>query len=241
MKIGRNEPCHCGSGKKYKKCCIEKDVKNKLPETEKFSETPEQGLIDYKNIDQIEAAIEKGNIFYFQNEEVKAYAEWVNVWEMLKEAREPEMKNIDDMDRNGLVSNWCQDYELVLGNLGINDPAFLEKRIKFCQEFVELFPDTLSHNIENTRMAEAESYYSLGRPEEGEKVFKLIIKDYPESAWPYIRYADMYWLFYNQKEIQDYDKAEKIYLEGLEKATVDRKEITDRLKELEEKRNSKEI
>ncbi|WP_249435756.1 SEC-C metal-binding domain-containing protein [Paenibacillus sp. Marseille-Q4541] len=23
--IGRNEPCHCGSGKKYKKCCLEKD------------------------------------------------------------------------------------------------------------------------------------------------------------------------------------------------------------------------
>ena len=24
-KIGRNAPCHCGSGKKYKKCCFEKD------------------------------------------------------------------------------------------------------------------------------------------------------------------------------------------------------------------------
>jgi len=24
-KIGRNEPCPCGSGKKYKKCCINKD------------------------------------------------------------------------------------------------------------------------------------------------------------------------------------------------------------------------
>jgi len=23
-KIGRNEPCHCGSGKKFKKCCINK-------------------------------------------------------------------------------------------------------------------------------------------------------------------------------------------------------------------------
>jgi len=23
-KIGRNDPCHCGSGKKYKKCCINK-------------------------------------------------------------------------------------------------------------------------------------------------------------------------------------------------------------------------
>jgi hypothetical protein len=25
MKLGRNDPCHCGSGKKYKKCCLEKD------------------------------------------------------------------------------------------------------------------------------------------------------------------------------------------------------------------------
>lgn len=23
--IGRNDPCHCGSGKKYKKCCMAKD------------------------------------------------------------------------------------------------------------------------------------------------------------------------------------------------------------------------
>jgi hypothetical protein len=25
MTIGRNDPCHCGSGKKYKKCCSAKD------------------------------------------------------------------------------------------------------------------------------------------------------------------------------------------------------------------------
>lgn len=24
-KIGRNDPCHCGSGKKYKRCCQQKD------------------------------------------------------------------------------------------------------------------------------------------------------------------------------------------------------------------------
>lgn len=23
--LGRNEPCRCGSGRKYKKCCLEKD------------------------------------------------------------------------------------------------------------------------------------------------------------------------------------------------------------------------
>ena len=25
-KIGRNEECPCGSGKKYKKCCLDKDL-----------------------------------------------------------------------------------------------------------------------------------------------------------------------------------------------------------------------
>ena len=25
MKIGRNDPCHCGSSKKYKKCCLDND------------------------------------------------------------------------------------------------------------------------------------------------------------------------------------------------------------------------
>lgn len=25
MEIGRNDPCPCGSGKKYKKCCLGKD------------------------------------------------------------------------------------------------------------------------------------------------------------------------------------------------------------------------
>ena len=24
-KVGRNDPCPCGSGKKYKRCCLEKD------------------------------------------------------------------------------------------------------------------------------------------------------------------------------------------------------------------------
>src|SRR3989344_1476945 len=28
MKVGRNDPCHCGSGKKYKKCCLDKDTKH---------------------------------------------------------------------------------------------------------------------------------------------------------------------------------------------------------------------
>ena len=31
-KTGRNNPCPCGSGNKYKKCCLSKDLENKAIE-----------------------------------------------------------------------------------------------------------------------------------------------------------------------------------------------------------------
>ena len=34
-KIGRNDPCPCGSMKKYKKCCIDKDTSQEV-ETNTF-------------------------------------------------------------------------------------------------------------------------------------------------------------------------------------------------------------
>lgn len=40
MKVGRNDPCPCGSGQKYKKCCLEKDEKLVSPTTPKgYEET----------------------------------------------------------------------------------------------------------------------------------------------------------------------------------------------------------
>ncbi len=50
-KIGRNDPCPCGSGKKYKQCCIEKDqerLRKSSPiaglTTEELRTAPERGL-----------------------------------------------------------------------------------------------------------------------------------------------------------------------------------------------------
>ena len=38
MKVGRNDPCPCGSGKKYKHCCYAKDsVKHEAPEPEEVA------------------------------------------------------------------------------------------------------------------------------------------------------------------------------------------------------------
>jgi len=51
-RVGRNDPCPCGSGKKYKKCCWDKDHRNApdriapgwapLPDTEDDVAAPDQ-------------------------------------------------------------------------------------------------------------------------------------------------------------------------------------------------------
>ena len=48
---GRNEKCPCGSGKKYKYCCMQKDIeaKNSLPEKEEpFEENPAPRIATWK-------------------------------------------------------------------------------------------------------------------------------------------------------------------------------------------------
>lgn len=34
MRAGRNDPCPCGSGKKYKKCCLAKDQEKQRQQVE---------------------------------------------------------------------------------------------------------------------------------------------------------------------------------------------------------------
>ncbi len=38
-KLERNDPCHCGSGKKYKKCCLEADEETSLSVPEFMSKS----------------------------------------------------------------------------------------------------------------------------------------------------------------------------------------------------------
>jgi hypothetical protein len=49
MKIGRNDPCPCGSGKKYKKCCVNKLSEQEVEELYLKQLELTNGLKDEKN------------------------------------------------------------------------------------------------------------------------------------------------------------------------------------------------
>jgi len=57
MKLGRNEPCYCGSGKKYKKCCL---VKDQSAASENDSELQE----DYDDEDDMAELLLKAGIHF---------------------------------------------------------------------------------------------------------------------------------------------------------------------------------
>jgi len=56
MKTSRNEPCPCGSGKKYKKCCIGKEENTPKPKAPAPPPIERKDLIDLSNgvVDLIE-------------------------------------------------------------------------------------------------------------------------------------------------------------------------------------------
>ncbi len=144
---------------------------------------------------------------------------------------------MDDADRFfpeiDFISDWCQDLEMELGNAGLDDPSFYEKRIRYCEEFCDLFPESDDLILVNMRVAFAESLFFLGRPDEGEKAFQGAVEDFPKSAWPYIGWGDMYWNPFDKRSSKDLKKAEEIYRMGLDKVTEYKEDLLDRLERLE--------
>ncbi|MBI5194095.1 MAG: SEC-C domain-containing protein [Nitrospirae bacterium] len=316
-KIGRNEPCPCGSGKKYKKCCLEKEkAKQSLSSfqkrksfirllreevqglsTEEIIERLKKNGIDFHkeqfledvkrfysifalsqqwadtssiNKDDIEEdflwcaarvlrerlmpdiidsekiddLMQEGyELIYDQEKCVEGCNLWLLAWEYLKKLYiTSDTESVEDVDKIFIGSeklyNWCQDMEVELGNAGLKDPSFYEKKIKYCQEFCKLLPRTDADIINNMMCAEAEVYFALKDMEQGERIFKKAIEAFPTFGWNYIRWADQYWLFRGSDEIPfDYDKAEQIYKMGMEKDARSKKEILERLKELEKRRS----
>jgi tetratricopeptide (TPR) repeat protein len=172
---------------------------------------------------------------------VEACEIWLEVWERLKPRFTAEMKSIRDADKvfSGMQSvyNWCQQFEQELGNAGIEDSIFHEKRIQYCREFYTMFPESDPLILINMKRAEAEALFELGRIEEGERAFEALIKEFPDSVWGYIGWGDMYSIFRPEDYVPfDYEKAKKIYRMGLEKATDNREVLLSRLESLEKEK-----
>lgn len=132
----------------------------------------------------------------------------------------------------GFVMNYVQDIEEQLHNAGVDNEEYISKRIKYCEELLELCGDTDELVIENCRRAIAESHFALGNQAECDRLFQKWLNDDPDWGWGYIGWADCYQ--YGTNDIKaDYVKAEEIINKALrEKNLRDRVDVVDKAIEI---------
>lgn len=102
---------------------------------------------------------------------------WEKAWNMIISIIPPHIKTVTDADKfipdlMQSIFNWCQDFEVELGNAGMEDNSFYLKRIKYCQDFRRIFPQSDESILKNMLIAEAESYTELGDMEAAKKLLQ---------------------------------------------------------------------
>jgi len=127
------------------------------------------------NIEMIDDFIQDGYEDIGKQDSRSGIEKWEKAWDMIMSIVPPQIKSVKDADKfiSGLsqsIFNWCQDFEMELANAGRGDDSFHMKRIKYCQDFCRIFPNSDESIIKKMLNAEAESYTKL---EDMEKTKKL--------------------------------------------------------------------
>lgn len=91
-KVGRNEPCPCGSGKKYKRCCGKSNViQFQAPHLDNELEKIHEELIDFavthyeREIDEVIHDLIEENIMNEEESDIETYANLLIAWIILFE------------------------------------------------------------------------------------------------------------------------------------------------------------
>jgi len=185
---------------------------------------------------QLGIRIAKGRWLVLRGQVAPACDEWLRAWEVVKQLTAPDIRDTEEFDRryrilSQRVSDWCQDFEMELGNAGLDNPLYYEQRVRYAREFIALFPDENALVYLNMRRAEGEALWALGHRAEAEAVYRALVERLPDEAWAYIGWADRYWLM--QSSSHEYEAAEAIMRRALERPKLqERPDVLERLADL---------
>jgi hypothetical protein len=247
-KPGRNSPCPCGSGRKYKQCCIGKDAPPPAaapaPRTAATVPAAVRAAILSRDV-ALDDLMQEGYVAYEAGHAVMAGDLWLRVWSHVKARLTPEMRSVKDAEPvmrcpTQCLFNWCQDLEECLANAGLEQPRFNQALLEYCREFRALLPDTEESIIHNMKRAEIESLFRLGRYEEGERASEALVTAYPREVYSYINWGDLYHWPYRNAWPPDHDRAERLYRMALaaDIDQADRALVQERLDDLAQTRKS---
>lgn len=198
--VGRNDSCPCGSGKKYKVCCINKEISQ----------------------DELYHFVQRGYDFTLENRPISACDEWLKAFAIVKQLVPSEVKSVREADKqfsdlSESLMQWFLDLEMELEKAGKLDSTYYEKLIQFVDDFCDTFPECEDFLIVTMKIGKGTAYFGLGNPEKGNQAFEEAMKEYPEFVDIYTDWGDMYSLFRLHENVPlDKEKGEQIYRLGLD-------------------------
>ena len=169
-KIGRNQPCPCGSGLKYKKCCAARDA-------------------------TLDAAAQAGYQHMMNGHSAQACDGWADVWNTVRPRLLPQMRTTAAADalfvESPFLFNWLQDFAVELSNAALHEPLYALAGIDLCRDVLAQFHDESQEFRICFRADLGQFYFLADRRDDGDQTLLELIRDYPDHAIGYVRLADL--------------------------------------------------
>jgi len=205
-KIGRNAPCPCGSGKKYKKCCINKD---------KFAidqAHPQDEDVDFHDdMEDIIGELLEDFESNFSPEELKLYDTFCEIEELMDDENRTHEAARKFLEATAHIQDIPDDFPwdmggvagVLLEDLRMDDPGLA---IEVMRRVVVLDPV----NAFTWQLDMAEIMTESGEVDEGLAIFHRLAEEDPDNIRCWVGLGKSY------LDIKDYGKAEEYLQRAIE-------------------------
>ena len=189
-KIGRNAPCPCGSGRKYKKCCLEKDLAERRTLPSRAANGPEWEKVENPEAQEFTDLAESHEV------QANAYADEIDRKEapVMERAPQPELpryskprEDLPDLPakQQAVVDAWWKDFKPLFRRRDVDE--IIRRVVGFMEEHPELFVHLgLEHEVLFELGVEA------GRRKEWPKYATLLTRIREEHPEMYVRSFSYY-------------------------------------------------
>lgn len=217
-KIGRNDPCPCGSGKKYKKCCLNKEktitsnqqvpLVNQLYSNPLFSEHFQYVYTKKVKNETINNKLLKIYDYGRRMSSKEIMDNYLDVMNSLLDyAKENNIRTVEELDKSEQISEFCSN---VINDA--NDVAYSLTKEEYDLEKVINYIDRLLCTLDLNDSAyefqirtKAKVLFTLNKIRKAEKVLTDELKKNPKGTYYYIELIDDF------NDIGDKNKAKYYY------------------------------
>ncbi|WBA81462.1 hypothetical protein [Endozoicomonas sp. GU-1] len=173
----------------------------------------------------------------FDKSEAAACETWLDAWEIIKELYQDKTSlDIIGSRMEFILYSWSSVMDMHLLNAAIAEPSFIEKGITFFREFLEHFPESEEDTHKAYRRAMAQLQFRARTYEEGDATFTALVKDFPDSAWSYIGWGDIYNPTFSRAHYgdvpADIERAKQLYQIPVDRKLEDADHARERLDQL---------